>query len=215
MAYDKTFTQIITETARRLSQVSGASVQLYSEDRLADIIRFVFDQLFDKYIWPQYSFTNQYTLDGATGVVTADISSVLKDYSHIEDVFIASTNTRLPFLPSNINPYTLTGTTPQYIERVATASKVFRVWPLASTGVVTVKGQTKPTEFVTTDTVVFDHHALVLGAVSDYLVSDGTNLEDAQKFNQLFASRVKEIAKQLSGDVPLSTTGSAIPTEWF
>jgi len=170
--------------------------------------------LFDAFNWPQYSFTTTGALDEATGVVTSDLSTLLTDFTHINAVYIENTSRPLPFLPGNINPYTITGTTPRYIERVSTATKFFRVWPLASTGNVIIRGKTKPTEFISTDTVVFDHHVLVLGAVADYLISDGTNIEDAQKFSKLYQNRVKSLAKELDGDVVLNTFNTSIPNEW-
>ena len=213
MAYDKTLAQILVETERRLSQVPGTSVQLYAEDRLIDIIKFVFDQLFTSFEWPQYKFTRQDTLDGSTGVVTSDLSSILKHFTHIKSLYVEDTNQIISLLPDNINPYLITGTTPRYYERVSTASKVFRIWPLASTGDIIIRGKTKPTEFINTTVIDFDHHALVLGTVADYLTDDGTNPESAQKFASLFNARVKEITKQLSGDVQIGNP-NIIPTEW-
>ena len=200
-----TFATLIERTATRLSQVAGASVQLYSEDRIAEMIQHKFDVLFDEAFWGQFvTFGESMTLDGSTGVVTTDISYKIKRFDDIRVIFPDDSNTPITKLPeATLNPDTITGTTPAFYSPSTSSAKVFKIWPVASTGSIQVTYRTKPTAFVSADVVDFDEQALILGAAFDYAEDDGTNPAATDKLQNMFESRVKQL-RNLRNDSPIS-----------
>jgi hypothetical protein len=200
-----TFAKLIERTAVRLSQVAGSSVQLYSEDRIAEMVQHKFDVLFDEAFWGQFvTFGESMTLDGSTGVVTTDLSSKIKRFDDIRVIFPDDSNTPLSALPeATLNPDTITGTTPAFYSPSTSALKVFKIWPLASTGSIQVTYRTKPDAFVDSDVVDFDDQALILGAAFDYAEDDGTNPAATDKLQNMFESRVKQL-RNMRNETPIA-----------
>lgn len=200
-----TFAKLIERTATRLSQVAGASVQLYSEDRIAEMIQHKFDVLFDEAWWGQFvTFGETMTLNASTGVVTIDVSDKIKRFDDIRVIYPDDSNTPLSALPeATLNPSTITGTTPGFFSQSSDTTKVFKVWPLASTGDIQVTYRTKPDAFVDSDVVNFDEQALILGAAFDYSEDDGTNPAATDKLQNMFESRVKQL-RNLRNETPVT-----------
>ena len=198
-----TFQQLINRTSLRLSQVHGSGVQVYAEDRIGEMIQHKFDVLFDEAFWDQFTTWYTWTLDGTLGVVTTDLTNILKRLMDIETIFINNTISKVTKLPSTVNPITLTGTTPIHYSAVSTVSKVFHVWPKTSTGSLQVRARTKPDPFVLEDEVSFDDQCLILGAAYDYAEDDGTNPAATTKFQLMFENRVAQIKEGLVTPVPL------------
>ena len=212
-----TLSQLVARTADRLSMVAGTGVQVYAEDRIAEMIQHKFDVLFDEVFWPQFCTWYTWTLDETLGVVTADLTDILKRYEDIQVKFPENSNMALTKL-SNLttNPYELTGTTPVNYEALGPTvsnktTKVFRIWPLASTGNVVVRLRTKPDTFTSEDEIDFDDQSLILGSVFDYLEDDGTNPNATQKFQLLFEARIKQLKNNFNS-APISLdTATSIP----
>ena len=206
--------------------VPGTSVQIYAEDRIASMLQHKFDILFSEKFWPQHLVWRESTLDGTLGVVTDDLSDTLVDFDDICVIFKSGRNTPIPLLPVRvINPYLLTGTSPRFFAAIADGesndSKVFQIWPKASTGDLQwafrkhPKADTPGRLFVPADTVPFDDHALILGAVFDALEDDGTNPNATQKFQSMFEARLKQLKRNINSvPIPLDQGASGIPTDW-
>jgi len=212
-----TLAQLIARSADRLTMVAGTGVQVYAEDRLGEMIQHKFDVLFKEVFWPQFCTWYTWTLDGTLGVVTTDLTDILKQFDDIQVIFPENSNTSLTKL-SNLttNPFTLAGTTPIHYGALGPTetnkiTRVFNVWPKTATGDITVRVRTEPDTFVLTDEVDFDDQALILGTVFDYLEDDGTNPNATQKFQFLFEARVKQLKKEFdSGPISLDPV-TAIP----
>lgn len=198
-----TFTSLINQTIRRLAMVGGTGTQLYSEDLIGDMVQHTFDLVFDETDWPQFTFWNTYTLDGTLGVVTADLTNVVKRFDDVLAIFPTNSNTQVTEFSATSNPNLLSGTTPIHYSRYASADKVFHVWPKTATGTVELYGRTKPDDFTGTDTVDFDSQCLVLGACYDFLEDDGSNPGAAEKFRNLFENRLRQL-KKLRSNAPIS-----------
>jgi len=204
-----TLTQLITRTADRLSMVAGTGVQTYAEDRIGEMLQHKFDVLFDEVFWPQFLSWAELTLDGTLGVVTTDLTDLVKRFEDIRVIYPDNSNTALTKVsPLTTNPFTLSGTTPIHYEALGPAAsnkttRVFNVWPKGSTGNIILQYRTKPDTFVSTDEVDFDDQALILGATFDYLEDDGTNPNATQKFQLLFEARVKQL-KNTFNSSPIS-----------
>ncbi|MAG26316.1 hypothetical protein CMI47_12270 [Candidatus Pacearchaeota archaeon] len=189
--------------------VAGTGVQVYAEDRIAEMIQHKFDVLFDEVFWPQFFSWSQWTLDATLGVVTTDLTDLIKRFEDIAVVFPENSNTALTKISKlTTNPFELAGTTPIHYEALGPTfdnktTRVFRVWPLASTGDIVVGYRTRPATFTSTVEVDFDDQALILGAVFDYLEDDGTNPNATQKFQLLFEARVKQLKNNFNS-APIS-----------
>ena len=197
--------------------VAGTGVQIYAEDRIAEMIQHKFDILFDEAFWPQFLTWAQWTLDGTLGVITVDVTSLLKRFEDIRVIFPGSSNTPLTKISAlTTNPFELSGTVPIHYEALgptdaAKTTKVFQIWPKTATGNVIVQYRTKPDTFVGTDEIDFDDQALILGSVFDYLEDDGTNPNATQKFQLLFEARVKQLKNTFnSGPISLDPV-TALP----
>ena len=204
-----TLSQLIVRTADRLSMVAGTGVQTYAEDRIAEMIQHKFDVLFDEVFWPQFLSWNKLTLDGTLGLVTTDLTELIKRYEDIRVIFPENSNTPLTIISGlTTNPYELSGTAPIHYEALGptstySTSRVFNVWPKASTGDIIIQYRTKPDTFVSTDEINFDDQALILGTVFDYLEDDGTNPNASQKFQLMFEARIKQL-KNIYNSEPIS-----------
>jgi len=212
-----TLSTLIDRIADRLSMVAGTGVQTYAEDRIAEMVQHKFDVLFEEVFWPQFLTWATWTLDGTLGVITTDVTELLKRFEDIRVVFPENSNTPLTKISAiTTNPFELSGTTPIHYESLGpTASnkvtRVFQIWPKTSTGDIIVQYRTKPDTFVSTDEIDFDDQALILGAVFDYLEDDGTNPNATQKFQLLFEARVKQL-KNTFNSAPISLDpGTALP----
>jgi len=189
--------------------VAGTGVQTYAEDRIAEMIQHKFDVLFEEAFWPQFCTWYEWTLDGTLGIVTTDLTDILKRFEDIQVIMPDNSNTAITKLASlTTNPFTLAGTTPIHYEALGPTfdnktTRVFRIWPLASTGDIKVRVRTRPATFIGTDEVDFDDQALILGATFDYLEDDGTNSNATQKFQLLFEARVKQL-KNTFNSAPIS-----------
>ena len=204
-----TLSQLIVRTADRLSMVAGTGVQTYAEDRIAEMIQHKFDVLFDEVFWPQFLSWAKLTLDGTLGLVTTDLTNTVKRFEDIRVIFPENSNTPLTTISGlTTNPFELSGTTPVHYEALGPTStykttRVFNIWPKASTGDIILQYRTKPDTFVSTDEIDFDDQALILGTVFDYLEDDGTNPNATQKFQLLFEARVKQL-KNTYNSTPIS-----------
>ncbi len=193
-----TLNQLVARTAERMSMVGGTGIQLYGEDRIAEMIQHKFDILFDEAWWPQFMAWYQWTLDGSTGIVTTDLTDILKRFEDIRIIYPEDSNVSLTLLPTTINPFELGGTVPVHYEGSTNAARRFLVWPKAASGDIIVHVRIKPDTYTGDQTVDFDDQALILGATYDYLEDDGTNPAATDKFQGLFESRVQQLKKNLT-----------------
>lgn len=204
-----TLTELVTRTADRLSMVAGTGVQVYAEDRIAEMIQHKFDVLFDEAFWPQFLTWDILTLDGTLGIVTKDLTNFIKRYEDIRVIFPQNSTTPLTKMSAlTTNPFELSGTVPIHYESLGPASiyktnRVFQIWPKTATDTIIVQYRTKPDTFIGTDEINFDDQALILGATFDYLEDDGTNPNASQKFQLLFEARVKQL-KNTFNSAPIS-----------
>ena len=204
-----TLAQLVSRTADRLSMVSGSGIQIYAEDRIAEMIQHKFDVLFDEVFWPQFLTWEQMTLDGTLGIVTTDLTNKIKRFEDIRVMFPENSTTPLTKMSAlSTNPYELSGTQPIHYEALGPTdanktSRVFQIWPKTATNKVILQYRTKPDTFVSTDEIDFDDQSLILGAVFDYLEDDGTNPNATQKFQLLFEARVKQL-KNTFNSAPIS-----------
>lgn len=212
----KTLEEQITEVEVLLSQTAGVSVQKYSEPRIAKFILEAFDIAFKKAWWAQFRHWQLVTLDGSTGVPTAN--SDFWEFGDIRAIYPSSRQVRLTQLPFPFNPWLMTGTQAMYVEPQA-GKKLFRIWPMGATDQLYVQGRRKPDTwpFSLTDEVPMDDILLQNIAAWRYCVSDGNNPAEAEGFQVVFDQRIKTLLGEEVGNVPmqLDPRFANVPNEWY
>lgn len=202
--------------------VAGDAVQIYAEGRVAEMIQHKHDVLFEEAFWPQYCTWYQWTLDETLGVVTTDLSDILKRFEDIQVIFAENTTIALTKISHlTTNPFKLSGTKPIHYDALGPtasnkATRRFFVWPKTATGDIVVRVRTKPDTFVGSDVIDFDDQVLILGATFDYLEDDGTNPNATEKFQGLFEARAKQLKNTFnSGPISLDPGVGFPPTSGF
>ena len=188
-----TMNVLISNTLTRLTMASGVGSQTYAEDRIALAINEAFISVFEMRFWNRYREQTTYALDGTTGVVTSDLTDVIRDFNDIEYVWLSGYSPPLPILPKHV---------PQSMVRkksiipYANAAKVFKVLPADTTGNVIVSYRTRPeTDYAEEDDVPMDRFLLVYKACYDILVDEGTNEAGVAKFLSLYNQRLESLEK--------------------
>jgi hypothetical protein len=187
-----TLGQLITRTLTRLRSQGGLDIQVYTQPVLAEMIQHKFDVLFDRRFWNRFIKRGSWTLDGATGVVTADLSSEIKRFEDIRYVWPQSYRNHIPILspqiPTQFVSLTCFGPNPN-------PQKVFTVYPITTAGPVHLMYRTKPPTFTETDEVPFDDQILILGACLDYLADEGASDMMVEKYNSMYMDRLDRLEK--------------------
>jgi hypothetical protein len=216
----KTVEQIIVMAQHELSQVAGTGVQTYAEDPLANLIQQGFDFVYKEAWWSHLMRYEQRTLDGTVGIITTDLIHI-KDYNDIHTIYVGNTDRKVTVMPSDVNPFRITGTQPRFMsaldaEPSVSSKRLVQFWPKTATGSVVIYGRMAVDEFIGTTIVPFDAHCIALYASWAYAENDGTNPGQIDKLWNLFDARLKQLKKQNS-DKPIALDPSMsghIPMEW-
>lgn len=200
---------------QRLKMVEGLDAQIYAETPIMLAIQHAFDWLFNEYWWPAYTVEQeQYTLNGTTGVVTGDLSDKILRFEDLHSILWDTSDQPLALAPRNVRYDHINF--PSIVPNMASPEKVFKIYPLTTSGNVYITYRTYPGLF-TEDTaeIKMDHQLLVLKACYDMLESDAMNPADADKFKRFYEDRLKQASRGLvqlgTQMVPVSRT---FPTRW-
>lgn len=193
MQYD-TLQSLTQRIIRKLSLYSGTDVQIYAEDRIADMIIDTFNVLIEERFWNDCMHWFKYNLIGENGIVAETVSNDFTQFNDIECIF-SEYNQRhqLRKAHNTTIPFNIEGTTPQLYTRCLNDKKVFEVIPYSSTGELYVRARVRPSKFYPQDIVPFDSLAIVYNVCWQYTVDDGSNPAEQQKFKQLFDQRMQEL----------------------
>lgn len=211
-----TLDQITQDVAINLSQAGGVGVQRYAEPRIQLYINQCFKLLLPRQWWPELMTWYTGTLDGTVGVMTSDISNI-KHYDDIRAVFVSGSDTPIPRLPLEINPFDIPAGELVFIDAYNDdPDKVFRVWSLTASASLSVHARSRPDTFIGTDTIRFDALVLTYGAAWAYSEDDGTNPGAIQKFQNLFETRLAQLEAMVnSKSVALNARGSLVQSQWW
>jgi hypothetical protein len=212
-----TLREAIDKTLMRVALAQGVDVQTYAEDPIKQIIQHKFDILFDAEWWPQFYNSGEiFVLDGATGVVTADLVGDynLMRFMDIRHVWYHDEARPLPRAPVRLNPSLIKR---RSIVATNVTNKIFKIIPTDSTGNVTVAFRAKPPNFENEDDEIdMDEHLIVMGSAYDYLNGLGTNPEEEAKLKAFFDQRYKVLTDAIeSGELALGHyDANYISDEW-
>lgn len=207
-----TFGTLITRCLTRLRQQGGLDVNVYSQPVIAEMLQHKFDTLFDRRFWDRHLVSSTWALDGTTGLITADISALVKQFNDIKNVWPDGYRNPIPRLDKNVNPEYVNNTV---FAPHAVATKVFKIYPVTTSGTITVSYRTKSTPFVEDDEVPFDEQCLILGTCYDFLSDDGADRVMIEKFMGMYRDRLDRLEKlEDQHGHSLHSQTAAIVTEW-
>lgn len=201
-----TLEALIQDVVVRLTQVSGTAVQTYAEDHITKLLKEGFEMTAGDRWWPGLMQWFSYDLDGITGQPTASLQtdSLIQQFTDIRVLFYADNTDPLPILSSSINPYRLSGTRALYVEPLADAldsnGRLFRVWPLESTGTVRVHAKVTAAGLFTDPAVYvpFDPVALINYACWLYTTNDASNPSASDNFFNVYKARKAQLIEKLN-----------------
>lgn len=209
-----TLSDLVQRTVTRLSMVPGIAVQVYAEDRIAEMIWHKFVMVRDELWWDDYMDYTQLT-QGVHGLPIENVvrelpptpvgdEVVINSFTDIQYAWHPNRRDPLKHWPRRANPMGAmrAGTT---LWLMPDATKVVRFMPYEPGRVMMVRHKRHYTFFQPDDIVPMDDQLMILGACYDYLEDDGTNAGQTEKFRNLFNDRLR----QLKGDenekeIPLS-----------
>lgn len=193
----QTLTQLTQRVIQRLSMFRGSSVQVYAEDRIAQMILDNYNLAFDSFDWSNLIKWNKYTLSGINGWVTETVSNDITDFDDIVHICPDTTyRNALKCLHNSTIPEKLLGSIPQYYQESDNPNKIFEVLPYTATGNVYVcsKSRLNTNETITPETTIpFDSDYLVYATCADYLADDDSSRTQLDKFTKLRDERMKQL----------------------
>lgn len=194
----KTLTQLIQDTITRLRQVPGTGTQVYAEEPIAQLIQEGYDLCVAQRKWQHiYKWSNR-ELTGTDGTPSNGFDDIAA-LTDIINVWYGTQQRPLPGMPQQINPFTVTGTVPRFMEwlnesdNTAAPKRFFRVWPLTSVGNVYVYARRTPSGLFEDPEVVvpFDSKVLHTYAAYKYAEADGGNPGAVEGLKNSFADLLK------------------------
>jgi hypothetical protein len=203
-----TFGDIVTKVLQRLALVEGLDAQIYAEPRIQLAIQHKFDLIFREYWIPEYTtYQEPHTLDGTHGfIIDNEIDNKVKDWRDVHSVFHEGSHKPMPIAPMSVRDIDITY--PSLRPGGANQTRLFRVVPATTIGVVYVTYRTKPDDFEEdSDEIFMDTQLLLLGTCWDVLEDDGTNPGASDKFKMLFQDALSQFNRQ-QHNIPLDTISS-------
>lgn len=200
----KTLSDLTQDVIKNVGLVTGTGVQTYTEPLVKQSIQRQFDLLFRKRFWEWMSDWTTVTPDGTTGLITGDLSSVIKFIADIKIIIISGENRRV-VPPVDREHLFVSGSAPLYytplkFTHTDYVTKLLKFWPITATSPVDIYARTKPIDFIDTDTVPFPADVIAHAAAWDLLDSDGINPTAAQKEQALFDISYRDLIDSLSSD---------------
>ena len=199
-----TLSQLVQRTVTRLSMVPGVAVQVYAEDRIAEMIWHKFTTVRDMLWWDDFMEWQELT-QGADGrpienivrqmpIAPAGDEIVINEYKDIQHAWHPNRMDPLKTLPKRTNPRGAMreGST---LYRVPDQSKVIRFLPIESGLRMMVRYRRYYDYFQPDDIVPMDDQVIILGACYDYLEDDGTNPGQTEKFRNMYNDRLGQLIR--------------------
>lgn len=194
---------IVNDVITQLSMVGTYATQKYATPRIQQHVQDACIMLMDEAWWPHLTKYFRGSLDGITGTLTADLTVAgyanhsVQRYQDIQFVMIDGTEQRLLRLPTNINPFNLTGGNAMFIDASgANSARPFTVWPLTATDDLVIRAKLYPTIPISDNDVVYlDSLCVTYAAAYFYAQDDGTNPGAIDKFEKLLEKRLTQAKK--------------------
>jgi hypothetical protein len=209
-----TLTDLVQRTITRLSMVPGVAVQVYAEDRIAEMIWHKFVMVRDELWWDDLMAYATLTQD-ANGrpienvvreLPTAPVGDeiVIAGYNDVQYAWRPGDRRPLKEMPLRANPMGML-TQGRTMFRTADPAKVIRFAPHESGQSILIRYMRSFARFMPNDIVPMDDQLMILGAAYDYLEDDGTNSGQTEKFRGLFNDRLRQLkGAENDREIPIS-----------
>lgn len=207
-----TYTTLITDCVRRLRQVPGVNTQLYAETVIGSYIQESYSILRTETWWPWLMKRITASLDGTTGTVTGTpfLSAGLADFDDIRAIYLSDYQQRMPMISEDINPLTITSIQfSRYVEPLSyhddpSGTKLFRIYPLTTTGSVYVWARVDPSTIFTNPSLVIpmNKYLLINYVMWRYMTDDAANPGAATAALQAY-EKIKEQELMKVNDQPV------------
>lgn len=193
----QTLSQITQRVIQRLSMFRGTSVQVYAEDRIAQMVLDNYTLVFDSFEWSNLQTWYKFKLAGINGWAIENVADFITDFDDIVCI-TPDTAYRNPLkqLHGSTVPNLITGTYPAYYQETHNENKIFEIIPHQATGDVYVcsKGRLNTNGSILPNTVIpFDSDYLVYATCADYLADDDSSRVQLDKFVKLRDERLKQL----------------------
>ena len=210
----QTLSNLVQRTVTRLSMVPGVAVQIYAEDRIAEMIYHKFVMVRDELWWDDMMDYAVLTQD-ADGVPEENVVRVMPTVPAGDEIVINafsdiqyawSPNRRDPLKSSsrreNPSGYAVPGTT---LFTAPHSDKVIRFYRITAGQQMMVRYKRFYSQFNPDDIVPMDEQLMILGAAYDFLEDDASNPGQTEKFMNFFNNRLGQLkAKENQGEIMLS-----------
>lgn len=197
--------QLIERIETRLFMVAGLDVQIHAEGQIEEMLRSTYNTLFDDFWDPEYTLYTSAMLNGTTGEVTTDLSTMILRYKDIHTVYWNEDEDPLP----RVSP----GASFGRIRRRSMmpsgkAETVFKVVPSDETGPVHIWYRTRIADDIWDDQkydtpINMDDEVLLLGVVYEFLVNDDSNARATEEYKGRFFMRQQQL-RNAQWNAPLS-----------
>lgn len=199
-----TIEKLIERIETRLFLAAGIDVQTHAEDQLVEMLRGVYETLFDDFWYPEYTYATTMDVDN-DGMVVGDLSPLILRYKDIRDVYWNEDEDPLP----RITPGSSLGRVRRKsIMPVADPTKVFKVLPLDEPGTVHIWYRTRVADDVWENNqfdteLPFDDNVLMYGVVYEFLLNDDSNGSATAEYKSKYQARQQQM-REAQWRIPLS-----------
>jgi hypothetical protein len=201
MAYPK-FKDIQQDVLVMMGQVSGSSVQTYTEPLIDLAINRIFDFLWEKQKWPHLWTWETKTLDGVTGKFTTPLSTV-REWEDIAEFRVGGTERGIPMASGNEHTLGSGSSAPRHYtilpwDDADSETKFVKFWPVTSLGTVDILVGHRPDVFaLPDDKIPMKKSLMVDGCVWWMLEDDGMNPASVEKARLAFDLNYQDTAGRI------------------
>ena len=219
MAAYKTITSLTEDVITSIGLVDGTAVQSYTTPQIQKALRDGFYFLERKRVWEHLNSWDTYTLDGTMGIITTDVSGIIKTPEQIIGVWRNGENAQL-VKPTNREHLNSTGTKAKYVTPILHGAtnydtRIFQVWPKTAVGSLDVHIRTH-VDLSDDDAVIpFPYDLMQWLAAWMVQEADGMNPANAAKCYQFFDKVYVDYIKNMdNAPIGLGTAHGASVSIW-
>lgn len=200
-----TIKTLIERVETRLFLVAGIDVQIHAEGQLEEMLRGVYNTLFDDFWHPDYTFYMSGTLDGTTGQIGTDLTDIVRRYKDLHTIYWGEDELPLPRVSPGAS---LSRIRRRSVMPSSDPSKVFTIVPVDTTGEVHFWYRTKIADAVWEDQeydtpINMDDEVLLLGVMYEWLTIDDSNQSATKQYEQKYLQRQQQM-REAQWQMPLS-----------
>lgn len=207
-----TVSDLLGRIMTKLSLMGGLDVQVYGQPKIMELLQSTFNDVFDRRFWNCHMAFIMCNLDGTTGLVTGDLSSKLKSFNDIRNLWVPSQTSPLPRGPRDVTPSRVNMLC--YVPEADT-QKVFRVLPMYTNGTIDISYRARPARLAEASVVPFDDEYLIFEVCAQYMNLEGANTSAAKDFRDKADKRLAHLMwLESNGEFSMYGADTATQDQW-